>query len=233
MVDFAQQRLLFRQHRAEPFFGLIRADGETADQVSFVKPLPEYEIPGTYLRVTEMLALRSAPGLAPVATLTPPALRVTETEWVTHNVIPGRDTARPAMAIGNAGKGVFIYSAFRYFKESRESGLASYRILLERALASYFRPALRVVAPRAVDAIYNRTVEDVRIILINSVTNRPAGEGNRVQIDEIVPVSGISIQTRYREARDGRGARLRVRRDGSHYRVLLPPLETYQVVYLR
>ncbi len=218
----------------EPCFGVVRPGSDTTNQVSFVKPPAAYNLPGTYLRVTTMLNLEAAPGLSVLATVTDPALRVSDTEWVTHNVIPGEEGGRPAIVSGRFGKGSFLYFAFRFFQEAREQGLGVYRRLLEAALAKVYKPAVRVIAPAMVDAVYCRAPGEIRIVLINGITNRPSGEGNKITIDEAIPVPGILIQSglALREARDGTGARLSIRSEGSMQRVRAPVLESYGVVRL-
>jgi hypothetical protein len=218
----------------EPCFGLIRPGPDSTNQVSFVKPPAAYNLPGTYLRVTTMLNLEPAPGLSVLATVTDPALRVTETEWVTHNVIPGEESGRPAIVSGRSGKGGFLYFAFRFFQEAREQGLGVYRRLLEAALAPLYKPAVQVTAPGMVDAVFSRVPGEIRIVLINGITNRPSGEGNKTTIDEVIPVPGIFIESglALREARDGKGARLSIRSEGSMQRVRAPVLEPYGVVRL-
>ena len=111
----------------QKYFGLIRLAADNPDQVTFVQPTASFALPDSYLRVHETALPERGEGLVTLGTLTHPALRVTEQQWVTHNVIPGDDTSVPVLVAGQFGKGHFIYSGFRYFKESREQGLNAYR----------------------------------------------------------------------------------------------------------
>ncbi len=172
----------------EKYFGLIHLGADNPDQVTFVRPSPMFRLPDSYLRVRETALPSHDDRLTTLGTLTHPALRVTEQEWVTHNVIPGEDTSSPVLVAGRFGKGLFIYSGFRYFKESREQGIGAYRRLLDHELRRHYEPALFVEAPGLIDSIYYNGHGDTRVVLLNAGSDRPAGEDNHLNIEEFIPV---------------------------------------------
>jgi hypothetical protein len=93
------------------------------------------------------------------------------------------------LVAGRFGKGLFIYSGFRYFKESREQGLGVYRRLLEQELRKHYQPALFVDAPGLIDSIYYTHRGETRVVLLNAGSDRPAGDGNHVNIEEFIPLT--------------------------------------------
>jgi len=190
----------------------------------------------TYLRVAEAAQFTCPTDVETLTTLTHPALRVTETEWVTHNVMPGADTSTATMIRGKLGQGTFVYSGFRLFKEHVIQGLGVYRRLLERALEGTYQPRIHVQAPRVVEAIYNQFGPEIRITLVNGITNKPAGKDRRTDIDEVIPITDISIVVRDEivGAEDMKGRRLRFRSeaDGTN-RIEVPRLEQFEVIKVR
>lgn len=218
---------------AEPYFGLVRLGEDWDNQISFIRS--KHPLGDTYLRVHEVAKIENGNDYDVLATLTDPALRVTPTEWVTHNVIPGKDTTSPTLIRGKVGRGVFIYSAFRLFKEHLQQGLGVYRRLIEKTLASEYQPRFQVHAPRVVEAIYNQLGDEVRITLINGTTNKPSGPGNKIDIDEIIPLHGISISARAQvtEAWDMRGRKLACSTEDGAQKIEVPVLRQYEVVHVR
>jgi hypothetical protein len=178
------------------YFGLIRLGADNPDQVTFVHPSATFGLADSYLRVRETALLEHDDALTALGTLTHPALRVTEQEWVTHNVIPGEDTSLPVLVAGWSGKGLFIYSGFRYFKEGREQGLGAYRRLLDQELRRRYEPGLFVEAPGLIDSIYYNGPGDIRAVLLNAGSDRPAGEGDHINIEEFIPVAATVCSRR-------------------------------------
>jgi Beta-galactosidase trimerisation domain len=214
-----------------PLFSPLRVGEDWDDQVAFMKPTTP--LGDTYLRVAEVTRFECLQDAETLTTLTHPALRSTETEWVTHNVIPGKDTSSPTMIRGKLGRGVFIYCGFRLFKEHITQGLGVYRQLVERALEGVYRPRIQVQAPRVVEAIYNRIGLEIRITLVNGITNKPAGKDNLIDIDELIPISGISVIVRdgiaYAEDMKGRQLSFNSEPDGTR-RIEVSRLEQFEVV---
>ena len=216
-----------------PYLGLVELGEDWNNQISFVKP--RINLGDTYLRVTEAARLQGHGPWDVFATLTNPGLRVTATEWISSNVIPGEDTPAPAVVTGKWGKGTFIYTSFRLFKEHLRQGLGVYRRLVERTIEPFYKPSLKVEAPRVVEAVYNRRGDEIGIVIINGITGRPTGLGNRVDIDETVPISGISVLSRTRiiDARDISGRKLNISVHGNAtWRVELPKLDAYDAISL-
>jgi hypothetical protein len=216
---------------ATPLFGPLKVGEDWDDQVAFMKPTTP--LGDTYLRVAEVAQFECLQDAETLTTLTHPALRSSEIEWVTHNVIPGKDTSSPTMIRGKLGKGVFIYCGFRLFKEHIIQGLGVYRNLVERALEGVYQPRIQVQAPRVVEAIYNRIGPEIRITLVNGITNKPAGKDHLIDIDELIPISGISVMVRDEIAfvEDIKGRRLSFssQSDGTR-RIEIPRLEQFEVV---
>lgn len=93
------------------------------------------------------------------------------------------------MVAGKFGKGIFIYSGFRFFKESREQGLGAYRHLLDQELRKSYEPMVFVGAPGVIDAVYYTSRGEIRVVFLNCGSDRPAGEGDHVNIEEFIPVT--------------------------------------------
>lgn len=86
---------------------MVQIIDEIHNQVSFIKP--HWKVSSRYLRLTPVSQIGVQPGQEVLGTLVNPALRVTETEWVSHNVMPGEDTSEPVMVRGRLGSGKFGY----------------------------------------------------------------------------------------------------------------------------
>jgi len=214
-----------------PLFDLLRVGADWDDQVAFMKPTTP--LGETYLRVAEVAQFECLQDVETLTTLTRAALRSTETEWATHNVIPGKDTPHPTMIRGRLGKGVFIYCGFRLFKEHIIQGLGVYRQLVDRALDGVYQPRIQVHAPRVVEAIYNRIDREIRIIIVNGVTNKPAGKDHLIDIDELIPITGVSVVVRdeisFVEDMKGKRLSFNPEPEGTK-RIEVPRLEQFEIV---
>jgi len=215
------------------YFGLVGLSADNPDQVTFIRPSARFGLPDSYLRVHETALPESGNEVSVLGTLTHPALKVTDREWVTHNVIPGEDTAQPVLIAGRFGNGRFIYSGCRFFKESREQGIGAYRVLIDRELRTSYMPAVSVRAPGVIDALYYRAPGEIRVVLLNSGSDRPSGEGNHVNIEEFIPVSvEIEVRRNISAAFDLHGNTLTVRRSGATTVVDVPSVYAYAGVRL-
>jgi Hypothetical glycosyl hydrolase 6/Beta-galactosidase trimerisation domain len=226
----------------QPSFGLIKVTADSDNQVSFVRP--KWNISNRYLRASAVSMFEPLTASEVVATITNPVLRVTETEWVSHNVMPGDETKLPAIVAGKSGKGSFIYFGFRLFDDYVDQAQPTLREVFEIGMRTLYEPRIWVEAPGNIEAVFNRTPGRIRVALINGITSKVmtgdmwAGErgvrGN-VTIPEVVPVHDISVKTNgmtVRGAYDLRGAELAVRRVGSGASVVLPVLKQYDLVEL-
>jgi hypothetical protein len=224
-----------------PSFGVVRITGDSANQVSFVRP--KWKLTNRYLR-TSVVSLFEAivPGEV-LATITDPALRVTETEWISHNAMPGDETKVPAIVSGKVGKGSFIYFGFRLFDDYVEQGQPALRDAFEIGFRSLYEPRIWVETAGNIEAVFQRTPNAMRIALINGITSKvmtgdmwggERGQRGGVSIPEVVPVHDVAVRTgmMVRGATNLRGAELPVLRSGSVTSVVLPVLEHYDLVEL-
>ncbi len=215
------------------YFGLVGLGADNPDQVTFIRPSAKFGLPDSYLRMHETALPECANEVRVLGTPTHPALKGADREWVTHNAIPGEDTSRPVSIAGTFGKGRFIYSGCRFFKESREQGIGAYRILIDRELRASYTPALSVRAPGAIDALCYQARGEIRVVLLNSGSDRPGGERNHVNIEEVVPVSvEIEVRQTISAAFDLHGNSMTVRRSGAMTVAHAPSVYAYAGVRL-
>ncbi len=232
-----------RGERAEllerPSFGWVRVTADSDNQVSFIKP--GWKLDSRYLRSSTVCNFEAVVPSEVRATITDPALRVTDLEWISHNVMPGRDTQESAVVYGKSGTGAFVYYGFRIFQDYVEQGQPDLKHMFEAGLRSLYQPSVSVEAPGTVEAVFNQLPNKLQVVLINGITSKVmtgdmwAGEkGQRgyVSIPETVPVHGMTISCRraIREAFDLRSNRLPLRRTGSGISVTLPVLRQYGLV---
>ena len=55
-------------------------------------------------------------------------------------------------------------------------------------MRKHYEPALFVEGSGLIDSIYYTSQGDRRVVLLNAGSDRPAGEGNHVNIEEFIPV---------------------------------------------
>jgi Hypothetical glycosyl hydrolase 6/Beta-galactosidase trimerisation domain len=225
-----------------PSFGVVRITGDSANQVSFVRP--KWKLTNRYLRTSDVSLFETTVPGDVLATITDPALRVTDTEWISHNAMPGDETKVPAIFVGKLGKGSFIYFGFRLFDDYVEQGQPALRDAFEIGFRSLYEPRIWVETAGNIEAVFQRTLKSMRIALINGITSKVmtgdmwAGErGQRggVSIPEVVPVHDVAVKIKgmmVRRATNLRGAELPVLRSGSVTSVMLPVLEHYDLVEL-
>jgi Hypothetical glycosyl hydrolase 6/Beta-galactosidase trimerisation domain len=223
-------------------FGVLRITGDSANQVSFVRP--KWKLTNRYLRASVVALFETTAPSDVVATITDPALRVTDTEWISHNVMPGEETRFSAIVAGRLGKGSFLYFGFRLFDDYVEQGQPALLQAFEIGFRNLYEPRIWVETAGNIEAVFQRTQNTIRIALINGITSKVmtgdlwAGEhGLRggVSIPEVVPVHDVTVKTNgmmVRGATNLRGAELPVRRSGSGASVVLPVLEHYDLVEL-
>ncbi len=226
----------------QPSFGVLKITSDSKNQVSFVKP--KWKISNRYLRASVVSMFETVAACDVVATITDPALRVTDSEWISHNVMPGDETRLPAIVAGKLGKGSFIYFGFRLFDDYVEQGQPALREAFEIGFRSMYEPQIWVETAGNIEAVFNRTQNTMRIALINGITSKVmtgdmwAGErGLRggVSIPQVVPVHDVAIKTKgmlVRQASDLHGAQLAVIQTGSSTSVMLPVLGQYDLVEL-
>ena len=104
---------------------------------------------------------------------------------------------------------------------------------MQRVLEGVYQPRIQVQAPRVVEAIYNRIGPEIRITLVNGITNKPAGKDHLIDIDELIPISGISIIVRdeiqFVEDMQGRRLSFTSGSNGTR-RIDVPRLDQFEVV---
>jgi hypothetical protein len=224
------------------FFGLLSASMKMPYTVKFVKPIMDLET--AFLRVNGEAYYVTPRARADIlAYITLPAFECTSDKWVSHNIQPGDTTSHPAILLGKYGKGSYAYFAFRAFKEYIEQDYRPYRKTILSVLDALHRPSVYVEAPRVVEASYLRRGIFIDVVLTNGITGKPAGRYDlgttpcayHVNMDEVVPISGIKIgsKTEISEALDLEGKRLRIEKTNDTYDALLPSLGLYDVVSLK
>jgi hypothetical protein len=224
----------------QPSFGFVRLTGESEDQVSFIRP--KWEASSRYLRVSALSMFEALEPSDMQATITNPALRVTETEWITHNAMPGEDTQLPALVQGKYGAGSFIYCGFRLFNEYVEQAQPSLKQVFETSLLRLHQPAIWVDAPGNIEVVFNKAGKNkLQIALVNGVTSKVmtgdmwGGERaprGHVTIPEVVPVHGITVRTSMpvRKAFDLRGNELPIGGKSNTASITLPVLKQYDLI---
>jgi hypothetical protein len=227
---------------AEPSFGLVKIIAATDNQVSFIRP--HWKLSSRFLRVVPVCVVEPDGEWEVAGTLVNPALRVTATEWVSHNMMPGEETTTPVIFRGRRGQGQFVYYAFRIFDEYVAQAVPALREAFEHGMRQIYEPQVWVEAPRNVEAVFNRLGQELRIVLINGIHSKViagdmwANEGARrghTTLDEAVPVHNVSIQVRgrVREAFDLRGKRRKTVTRGDTTSILVPVVEQYAGVRFR
>jgi hypothetical protein len=226
----------------QPSFGVLKIESESENQVSFVRP--KWKISNRYLRTSAIAMFQTTEASEVVATITDPSLRVTDMEWVSHNVMPGLETRFPAIAAGQYGRGSFVYFGFRIFDDYVDQAQPALRETFEIGLRNLHQPTIWAEAPGNVEAVFSKTSNRLRIALVNGITSKVmtgdmwAGEKGvrgHVSIPEVVPVHNVTIRSNGRdilEAYDLKGTALHISRSGSVQTVVLPLLEQYGLVEL-
>lgn len=223
-----------------PSFGLVNIQGDNVDQVSFIRP--SLKLRNRYLRTSAATNFVGVGTTEVLATINTPSLRVTDTEWVSHNIMPGLDTDQPAIVAGALGKGAFVYFSFRIFDDFVEQAQPDLRAAFEITMRKFYAPSLRVEAPGCIEAVFNQFQNKIRVVLVNGITSKVmtgdmwAGEKGvrgHVTIPETVPVHGIKVIAEGRviaKAHDLRGQELAVSQEEYTSTALLPILGGYDVV---
>jgi Hypothetical glycosyl hydrolase 6/Beta-galactosidase trimerisation domain len=226
----------------QPSFGILKITGDSENQVSFIRP--KWKTRNRYLRTSSIALFQTTNPSEVFATLTNPVLRVTETEWVSHNSMPGDDTNSPAIVEGLCGKGRFVYFGFRIFDDFVEQGQPSLREAFEVTFRNLYEPRVWVETAGNIEAVFSQTKDRLRIALINGITSKimtgdmwagERGARGHVTIPESVPVheilikaNGITVQS----ASDLKGTNLPVKRVGTVTTVVIPILKNYDLVEL-
>lgn len=227
----------------KPGIGMVAITEENPRKVSFIKPA--FDIENPYIRINENVSIKPlVPTFQTLGFLTRAALEQTDTQWVSHNIQPGRTTQLPAVLLGAYRDGKFIYSTARIFKELLMTDLRAIRQFLRAALARVYTPKVTLEAPRTVEMIPYSTATGYRLFLTNCVTGRPAGAcvptygtnaAPHLNIDFVLPVHDIQIrlQTKAASARDRHGTALKVVREGTASVITIPKIVQYEVVDIR
>ncbi len=224
-------------------FGLLSITGDSPNQVCFVKP--RWELSSRYLRVVDAALIEPQAGLKTTAFLVDPALRVTDTEWISHNAMPGEETTNPAVVVGTAGNGRFVYYAFRVFDEYVAQAVPALREIFEKGMRQMYEPQVWVEAPDQVEAVYSRRGDEIRIVLINGIHSKviagdlwgaEAAKRGHITLSNVVPVHNLIVRIRSPQvvqAFDLRGRALKVRRSGALSEITVPVLDQYELVRIR
>ena len=145
--------------------------------------------------------------------------------------------------IGEWGAGQFIYCAPRLFAETMHQGLPAITEFLTALFLDLYQPTLWVEAPKPVEVTYNRQGEELVVVLVNGVTNRPVRGGvmmlrdvpSQESIDEVIPLSDIRLHVRDQMilgATNRHGDALTVQHSAEENTssVLLDRLDLYEVI---
>jgi Hypothetical glycosyl hydrolase 6/Beta-galactosidase trimerisation domain len=227
---------------AQTSFAVLKIAGDSGNQVCFVRP--RWKTRNRYLRTSAMAMFETDNPADVFATITDPALRVTDTEWISHNAMPGDDTPLPAAVIGKCGKGRFVYFGFRVFDDYVEQGQPALREAFEIAFRRLYEPRIWVETAGNIEVVFHRTQNRMRVAVINGITSKvmtgdmwagERGARGHVTIPEVVPVNDIMVKTNGMTvlgASNLRGEALRVTRAGSSSGVVLPVLRHYDLIEL-
>ena len=221
-------------------FGFVSIINESSHLVSFIKPM----CPSTdsLIRVREAVRFQASAGVKVDATETPPALEVTQTQWITHNVMPGPDSDLPSVVTGECGKGRYIYIGPRIFREYIAQDLPSIREFIMGLINRYYQPSVWLDGPRAVEAVYQHNEGDLVITLINGLVDKPRAGGHNpirdrgyVGMTETVPVAGLRLNLRggrHVHALDLKGNSLPVSVRNNETSIEIARLDRYQLIRL-
>ena len=145
--------------------------------------------------------------------------------------------------IGEWGTGQFIYCASRLFAEMMHQSLPAIAEFLTGLCLDLYQPTLWVDAPKPVEVTYNRQGEELVVVLVNGVTNRPVRGGVMIlrdvpsqdSIDEVIPLGDIRLHVRDQMilgATNRQGDALTVQHSGEENTssVLLDRLDLYEVI---
>lgn len=224
-------------------FGLVQITGETDNQVSFIKP--KWEVSSPFLRVTPVALVKAASGLTVAGTMLNPALRITDTEWISHNIMPGEETTNPTILQGKLGKGTFVYYGFRIFEEYVSQAVPAMHEVFVKGMQQLYQPQVWVEAPRVVEAVFNRHGDELRIVLINGITGKSIqgdkswgekGVRGHITMNEVIPIHEITVKVRgpaINEAYSLRRSKLKVERSGDVTSMTVPVLNQYDGVRFR
>ena len=228
---------------AQPSFGFVSIVNEGSYLVSFIKPA--IPVSDTRIRVEETVRFRTIGEVSLAATVTPPALEVTEDKWISHNVMPGLDSKRPAAVVGEFGQGRYIYLAPRLFKEYLMQDLPSIREFVLGLIMPHYQPSIWLEGPRAVEAVYQRQGDELVVTLINGLVDKPRAGGHMpfgtvepgyVGMTETVPIVDLRLHLRGQrsiQASDLQGNALTVEAGEAETTIEIPRLERYQLIRLR
>ena len=223
-------------------FGLIELKANSENQVSFVRS--KIKISSRYLRISEVATFEPPQSSTVLATITNPALRVTDQQWISHNAMPGEDTQTPAIVSGRSGAGSFVYFGFRVFNEYVVQAHPDLKQLFETSMRSLHEPSIWVEGPGNVEAVFCRLNNKLRITLVNGITTKvmtgdmwggERGQRGHVSIPETVPVHGLTVHTSMpvRNAWDLKGRELSIQRTAKKgASITLPVLNEYGLVEL-
>ena len=223
---------------AQPSFGFVSIVNEGSYLVSFIKPTTP--VSDTRIRVEETVRFRTIGEVSLAATVTPPALEVTEDKWISHNVMPGLDSKRPAAVVGEFGQGRYIYLAPRLFKDYLMQDLPSIREFVLGLIMPHYQPSIWLEGPRAVEAVYQRQGDELVVTLINGLVDKPRAsptvERGYVGMTETVPIAGLRLHLRGQrsiQAYDLQGNALTVEAGEAETTIEIPELPRYQLIRLR
>ena len=224
-------------------FGLIQVENMVDAPASFLRPDQAHDCGNTHLRVTDTLAFQSLVPARTIATFVAPNIAVNWDQWVSHNVAPGPESDQPSVIHGEWGAGRFIYCAPRLFAETMRQNLAAITHFQTRLFLDLYQPTLWVEAPKPVEVTYNRQGEELVVVLVNGVTNRPVRGGvmllrdapSQDSIDEVIPLHDIRVHIKDRmilsaENRHGDALTVRYSNDENISSVLLDRLDLYEVI---
>lgn len=224
---------------SEPSFGFVNISDECPYLVSFIKPVQP--VSDSRIRVQHSVFFEVREGTVE-ATFTPAALEVTGDKWISHNVMPGLDSQLPAAVSGQHGEGTFYYIAPCLFREYIMQDLPSIREFVLGLLQRSYQPKIWVEAPRCVEAVYQQKNDELVIVLLNGITDKPRAGGNfrvadrgYVGMTERIPISGVSIHVLGGpevEAMDKDGRACTVTRGDDETIIEIPRLDLYDVIRL-
>jgi hypothetical protein len=221
-----------KPHRL-PQLGLVRIR-EGSEPRAYVKT--RFPLDDERIKSSRIATVEPAPGYEVLGTYIEPSVYKSADSPFLDSPYPGKQTDLPVIVRAARGKGGFVYAGFRFFEEYWKQDLRVFWQALAAMVEGFYKPMIRVDAPRAVEAIYNQYGGEVRVSLINAVTGRPSGGGGLRgynNIVEVVPLHEIRIVVRDRKVRratDLSGRELRVTSRKDETVITLPRLLQYDVV---
>jgi hypothetical protein len=108
-------------------------------------------------------------GAAVLADLVHPAVKITDEQWLSHNIHPSPEASPYAAIFSTAvGKGTLVYVAFDLFRDYIQQDLPSFRSAVEEIIGPYVTPSVRGRASDRIEMNFYRTGRgDVKVALVS------------------------------------------------------------------